>query len=184
MLDVLRQMTTVPDEILALHERPRVREATRTLDEARAKYEEAKAHLGKIEHVLAPGTQSATSPREQADEIVIIRARTALPQAQLAYWEAEAVLKEAQREFQRAVEAETRVLTNERVDARRSLIKELFALLDVAVAMAEQIQSYDDETRRLGGVAPLPPVPELLSDPYRQNFVESTRSVLKKEGWL
>ena len=114
----------------------------------------------------------------------MFRASAALPQARLTYLEAEACLKVSERGFQNVFTIETRNVTKERVEARCPLIKELFALLDIAVAMAVQIQAYDDETRRLGGVPPPPPVGELLSDRYRQNFVDANRFVLKKEGWL
>lgn len=184
MLDLLKTNSELDDTTMAVNQRPSVLEARRALDDARVPYDKAKAHLDMIEKTLAPSTSSSTSLAEPADEIGMIRARAVLPQAQQAYWEAEAVLKGEERKFQRAVEAERRNVTEERADPRRPLVKELFALLDVAVAMAEQIQAYDDETRRLGGISPHPPITELLSDSYRQNFVEGNRFVLKKEGWL
>jgi len=184
MLDLLKRKPDRNDAVTAVHERPGVLEAKRILDEDRVARDEAKGHLDQIELLLAPVTDSSSVMKAYVDEATILRASGALPQARLIYFETEARLKDSERGFQNVFAIETRNVTKERVEARCPLVKELFALLDVAVAMAEQIQAYDDETRRLGGVPPPPPVAELLSDTYRQNFVEGNRCILKKEGWL
>ncbi|MCS6306000.1 MAG: hypothetical protein H8K07_20395 [Nitrospira sp.] len=184
MLDLLKQKAGLSGETVPVSERPAVLEATGMRDADRATRDEAKRYLDQIELVLAPVTDSASVVKSHVDEATILRASAALPQARLSYLGAEAQLKDSERELQRVVQTETRNVTAERGAARRSLIKELFGPLDIAVAMAEEIQAYDDETRRLGGVPPPHAVPELLSDTYRQNFVEANRSVLMKEGWL
>lgn len=184
MLDILKQKLASSGEVVAVCERPAVLEAKRKCDEHRVKRDEAKQHLTQLQLLLAPATDSSSVVKGHVDEVTILRASAQLPQVRLAYIEAEAQLKASEQEFQRIVQVEARSVTEERVNGRRVQVQELFALLDVAVAMTEQIQVYDDETRRLGGVPPLPPVGELLSDTYRQNFVEANRSVLKKEGWL
>lgn len=79
--------------------------------------------------------------KADVDEVAILRASAALPQARLTYLETEVCLKVSEREFQRIAAVETRNVTEERVDARRSLIEEFFARRDIGAVIAEQIHA-------------------------------------------
>ncbi|MDI3462136.1 MAG: hypothetical protein OJF50_000957 [Nitrospira sp.] len=172
------------DEIIAVNDRLLVQECKQSLDEARARFIKAESDLNEIAKKLAPITSSSSFPGEQVDEIVRIRAEGALGQASQTFLETKAVLKSAERKFQTVIEAESRLVTSERIDGRRELVSKLFERLDEAVAVAEEIRAYDLETQGLGGTPPLPAVGELLSHPYRQSIVEANRFALKKDGWL
>jgi hypothetical protein len=184
MLGIVKQQAALKGAITAIADRPLVMEAKKAFDDARAQYDEAKTHLDMLERALAPVMDSAASSTGSADEIVTIRAQAALPQARQAYWEAQARLKVVERAFQTVVEAETKALTLERAKIRRGLVQRLFARLDEAKSVAEEIEAYDRETTTLGAKAQAHPFGELLDETYRTGYVTFRRQLLQKEGAL
>lgn len=174
----------VGDDATAVMDRPQVVEAKTGLDAERERFKKAKDYLDKIENTLAPSLTTATSPVECADEIAMIRARAALPQAQQMYWEAEVTLKAAERSFQQAVEAGAKSVTLARQEPRRVLVRELFDRLDEAKTVAEEVAAYDEETTRLGGKAPAHPFSELLGDSCKPSMVDFRREYFLRDGTL
>lgn len=184
MLDLLKQKMMVTNDGLAVHERPAVVEAKRKLEETRATWVQARTELDKIERVLRPITETSSSRPDHADRIAMSRARAAYPEAELVFWEAEGAFRTAEQVFQETLKEETQALTLVRAEARRGLVQQLFAKLDEAKAVAEEIAGYDLETTALGGTAQLHPFGELLDEPLRTGSVTFRRQLLEKEGAL
>ena len=185
MLGLLKDKDAVVDNAAkAVQDRPKVQAVKAELMQARAAQTEALNALNGLEQTVAPETTSASSAVCVRDEIAVIRARAALPQARQVYWEADIVLKNTERQAQTVLEADTQLLDQARVAARRGLMQELFKRLDVAKEIAEEIRVYDEQTTRLGGRAPSHPFIELLDESNRTGSVTFRRQMFTKDGWL
>ena len=100
---------------------------------------------------------------ENADAIIVLQARVKWPQAQLDQILAEEKKITTQRELERVRQSAQQRVAQARIPARKPLMRELFAQLEVCAALAEKVKAYDDQTQQLCGSRPETPAPELLT---------------------
>lgn len=182
MLELLAKSTTDKANV-AVSEIPKVRNAKAAFDTAYTACDKIRKQVAELHLLLTPeySTSSSGSP---PNRLQVARAEAVLPGLRLQLAESELALETALSTYEHARVQAVLALMESRVEARREMIAELFETLNEAKQLAQQIESHDLETVRLGGTQLFAPVPELLSDMYRPDLVSCAEDRLRQEKWL
>lgn len=182
MLDLLTKSDNTATT--AVSDVPAVKKAKEAFEKAQKAFAAIQQQVVELDRLCAPVLSSSSTLANPPSRLEVLHAQSSLPGVRLKLFESELALEAAKATLEQATKTASQLLTEARVEARRAMIVQLFTVLREAQQIAQDIEAYDQETTALGGRSPLAPVGELLSDQYRQSFVQGTEAVLKREGWL